>query len=360
MGLNALSAKSIERLSPERKVEKFTFTNVQVESARLKAQGYSLSQIAKKLGKNPQDVSRGLKSFEAVYREMYRAVRELSGVSYLKKKMDYRKLVERSVGNRELRAKEGVWPGVVPFGYKVVNGAMVVDPEKASVVRQVFEGCSQGVSMETVRKRTGLRNDQVYRILRNPLYKGEIRWRGQIYRGRHEPIVSRELWDSVQNPHEVGQTGVAPFGFHWVAGRLFAEDEKLEKVKLVFKLACERKGIAEIARITGISRFNVANILKRPFYRERGVVSAEVWQRAQSRPRKGEVTRERARQYGIQVRLRILKVLPAKTVEVAKALGIDRTVAHRWLRRLESEGVVVSSDNRRMWQVKQEYVAHPR
>lgn len=38
----------------------------------------------------------------------------------------------------------------------------------------------------------------LYYLLSNPIYLGEIRHKGERYPGQHEPIVSRELWDVVQ------------------------------------------------------------------------------------------------------------------------------------------------------------------
>jgi Protein of unknown function (DUF2924)/Resolvase, N terminal domain/Recombinase len=49
-----------------------------------------------------------------------------------------------------------------------------------------------------------LRGDQpfsrgaLYNLLSNPIYIGEIRHRRERYRGQHEPVVSRELWEQVQ------------------------------------------------------------------------------------------------------------------------------------------------------------------
>jgi len=39
---------------------------------------------------------------------------------------------------------------------------------------------------------------QVYKILNNPIYVGEIEHRGQRYPAQHQPIIDRETWDEVQ------------------------------------------------------------------------------------------------------------------------------------------------------------------
>ncbi|WIM07044.1 MAG: recombinase family protein [Candidatus Nitricoxidivorans perseverans] len=48
--------------------------------------------------------------------------------------------------------------------------------------------------------RQGMPMDKKYisKALRNPVYVGEIRHKGTVHAGRHEPIISRQLWDRVQ------------------------------------------------------------------------------------------------------------------------------------------------------------------
>lgn len=38
----------------------------------------------------------------------------------------------------------------------------------------------------------------VSRMLRNTIYYGDFKWNGQLYHGEHEPIISRQLFDTVQ------------------------------------------------------------------------------------------------------------------------------------------------------------------
>lgn len=39
---------------------------------------------------------------------------------------------------------------------------------------------------------------QIYKLLSNPIYVGEIHHRGQIHAGRHQTIIDRATWDNVQ------------------------------------------------------------------------------------------------------------------------------------------------------------------
>ena len=39
---------------------------------------------------------------------------------------------------------------------------------------------------------------ELHRLLKNPIYMGDFRWLGKVHRGSHEPLVSRETFDRVQ------------------------------------------------------------------------------------------------------------------------------------------------------------------
>jgi hypothetical protein len=38
----------------------------------------------------------------------------------------------------------------------------------------------------------------VHTILRNRLYAGQFEWNGKLFQGKHEPLVSIDLWEQVQ------------------------------------------------------------------------------------------------------------------------------------------------------------------
>ncbi len=50
----------------------------------------------------------------------------------------------------------------------------------------------------TARTNRPLARSQYYRILQNPIYCGIIRYNDELYDGKHEPLVSKELFDRVQ------------------------------------------------------------------------------------------------------------------------------------------------------------------
>ena len=43
-----------------------------------------------------------------------------------------------------------------------------------------------------------LNHSSMHKLLSNPFYAGKMLYRGKLHQGRHEPLVSEELFDQVQ------------------------------------------------------------------------------------------------------------------------------------------------------------------
>lgn len=115
------------------------------------------------------------------------------------------------------KAEQGIWPGPAPLGYLNVARAdgkrvIEVDPVTAPLVTRLFELYVQGnVSVKELTRqaeRWGLRGKRLgkpmqvaamHYLLTNLLYAGEFTWNGIVYPGIHTPLVSRALWDGVQD-----------------------------------------------------------------------------------------------------------------------------------------------------------------
>ncbi len=120
---------------------------------------------------------------------------------------------EREVIGERIRDKvaaskaRGMWMGgKVPLGYDVANRKLVVNEAEAARVRRVFElFVETGSGVETVRRlqaegvtaKSGrpLNKGDVYKALNLRTYIGEVTHKGNIYRGEHQAIVPRDLWD---------------------------------------------------------------------------------------------------------------------------------------------------------------------
>jgi DNA invertase Pin-like site-specific DNA recombinase len=115
---------------------------------------------------------------------------------------------------RGLRAKarQGHFPGTAPAGYRndQRRKTIVLDRKKGPVIRAAFELYAKGASrLEDIGKflyDNGVRswhgnrihNDRVRFILANPFYYGHFLYGGELYEGRHTPIVDKRLFDRVQ------------------------------------------------------------------------------------------------------------------------------------------------------------------
>lgn len=92
-----------------------------------------------------------------------------------------------------------VLSGKVPFGYKIENKHLVIDPDKAEIVRQVFQMYIDTGSVSSVlRKAEGLGLPRTQRgtkiLLQNRKYIGEC----YGIENYHEPIIDKEKFELVQ------------------------------------------------------------------------------------------------------------------------------------------------------------------
>ena len=134
-----------------------------------------------------------------------------------------RNLAAEVIKGSTQKAKSGGTPGRVPVGYfntrEMVDGHEIrsvgIDPDRAPLIQFAFETYAQGqvsliqlVDMLAARGLTtratlkqparALPLPTVAKLLKNPYYVGFVRYRGVSYPGRHQALVSPELFDQVQ------------------------------------------------------------------------------------------------------------------------------------------------------------------
>lgn len=121
---------------------------------------------------------------------------------------------------RGLRTKVemGLWPSVAPTGYlnekrSDRKGYVIIDPYRSPVIKQMFEKVAreewsgrklyQWLKDIRFKARSGkpLSLSNVYSIIKNPFYYGTFEFpknSGNWYAGKHTPIITKELYDKVQ------------------------------------------------------------------------------------------------------------------------------------------------------------------
>ena len=116
---------------------------------------------------------------------------------------EVKKMKERVRSVRINRFDKGIMVGRSPYGFrplikdKKIIGFKIYEKE-AVVVRNIFEGIIKGIDYREICKNNNLKPQQYYNIIKNPVYAGFIQFEGKIKMGIHEPIISEEVFNQVQ------------------------------------------------------------------------------------------------------------------------------------------------------------------
>jgi site-specific DNA recombinase len=111
------------------------------------------------------------------------------------------------------------------------------------LIKQLYnEGLVIPANFPKSSKLKNITKSSIQRILRNPVYYGAFKWKGKLYpNGIHEPLISKELWDKVQNVLDryenkamATRWGTLPFTFKGLltcgeCGRSITAEKKIKK-----------------------------------------------------------------------------------------------------------------------------------
>ena len=115
--------------------------------------------------------------------------------------------------------KKGMWMGSPPpLGYDVQDKKLVINQAEAETVRTLFDlyldlGSVRALKEEADRRgicskyrpnsksqgNKPISRGNLYVLLNNPLYVGEVRHKTETYPGQHDSIIDRETWIAVQD-----------------------------------------------------------------------------------------------------------------------------------------------------------------
>ena len=108
------------------------------------------------------------------------------------------------------KVKDGIWPQMSPLGYRNENGKIVIVVDIAPLIKKTFEAYATGnFTLRELRDKfngLGLKRksgkelavSNYQKLLKNPIYTGLMLYNGEIFEGKHEPIITKKLFDSVQ------------------------------------------------------------------------------------------------------------------------------------------------------------------
>lgn len=132
------------------------------------------------------------------------------GVLSVFAQLERSQIQQRMEMGRIARAKEGYFHGggFIPIGYDYINSELVINEYEALQVRKIYELFLKGYPFTRIRSimaqnytnkyGSWYSDSSIKSCLTTPLYCGKVTFKGEIYDGLHEPIVSAELFNKVQ------------------------------------------------------------------------------------------------------------------------------------------------------------------
>ena len=116
--------------------------------------------------------------------------------------------------------KKGLWMGgLVPLGYDKRDDGLEINQAEAETVRSLFQAYVRFGNVRRLKQhaddleyRTKTRTltsgrvvegkpftrGRLYHLLSNPIYRGKIRHKAELYEGVHDAVIDEELWSEVQ------------------------------------------------------------------------------------------------------------------------------------------------------------------
>lgn len=119
------------------------------------------------------------------------------------------------------RVEMGLWPGPAPTGYLKEKRMdrkcqVLIDPDRGNIIKKMFEKVAYEkwsgrkvyhwlkfeMNFKTAGGNKNLSLGNIYVLLQNPFYYGVFEYprkSGNWYNGKHEPLITKELFDQVQS-----------------------------------------------------------------------------------------------------------------------------------------------------------------
>lgn len=154
-----------------------------------------------------------VKEGEILCRTSKSHVKFIHGIKVLMAKNYIDNLSEEVKKGMTEKALQGEYPAKAPLGYvnNTQSHLVEADPAKSKFVVRMFELSATGqYSFKRIREqimseglqlyapKAKLSKSHVEKILKNPFYTGSFLWKGVLYKGTHTPLITRALFDRVQ------------------------------------------------------------------------------------------------------------------------------------------------------------------
>lgn len=148
---------------------------------------------------------------------------------------EYKTIKRRMNAGRLAAVKEGNYIGTnPPYGYKKISPepkvhTLEIVESEAEIIRLIFHLYLHGKGIKAItgeldrlgvppRKNKCWEVPSIKKILENPIYIGKIRWQCKasgdtLYEGKHEPIISEEIFNAAQDKRKNNPAAQVPESF---------------------------------------------------------------------------------------------------------------------------------------------------
>ncbi len=213
-------------------------------------------QDLKKASTVLHNVSRGV-SFDLNNKLDWRSFIEEERELVEAKRFSYQNSESASQGMKA-SAERGDYPGSIPLGYLAQYNRnrkriIVIDPKAGPLVKKLFALYGSGeynlrqitrkmrdLGLRTSKKDNPVILPSIFAILHNSFYYGLFRWAGRLYQGNYDPLISKSLFDEVQQvlTGKTNHSGKHGKDFKYkgflkcgVCGHAIVGEEKVKKFK---------------------------------------------------------------------------------------------------------------------------------
>lgn len=163
-----------------------------------------------------------------------------------------RKGAKRTKDRMEEIARNGRWTGgPAPFGYRLVNKELVVDPAEAEIVKQIFQLFLEGKKRQTLSTLFGFEGKRVRRMLINPVYVGKLKFHQIEYKNKKR--ITHKEWEVLDGIHEAI---IDEPTFNLVQNRLKLEKREVKRDTYIFKDLLKCVCGAKLYRYTSVYTYN--------------------------------------------------------------------------------------------------------
>lgn len=131
------------------------------------------------------------------------------------------------------RARNGLWNGNKVFGYDSIEKKLMVNKEQAIIVKEIFKLYNEddfGYNRITkylnsrgllTKKGKPWAHSSIKTILDNPIYIGKIKWENILVNGKHEAIISDEIWEHTREKRkQIGKSPKKIYNGEWLLSGL--------------------------------------------------------------------------------------------------------------------------------------------